>query len=86
MRRLEAAATRRPEPRSATLFDLLAGGARSASLEAVATLVGAVAALAVKHGKPLAARLLPIPSVVAGDAVRIDNPRLTEGVVMDPAS
>jgi uncharacterized protein (UPF0210 family) len=54
--------------------------------EVIAALIEDVAALAVKLQKPLAARLLPIPGKVVGDIVRIDNPHLTEGVVMDPAS
>ena len=56
------------------------------SPEVLAGLIEDVAALAVKLRKPLAARLLPIPGKAVGDAVRIDNPHLTEGVVMDPAS
>ena len=52
------------------------------SPEVLAALIGDVAALAVKHHKPLAARLLPIPGKSAGDTVRIDNPHLVEGVVM----
>lgn len=56
------------------------------SVEVLAGLIEDVAALAVKHRKPLAARLLPIPGRSVGDPVRIDNEHLTEGVVMDPAS
>jgi uncharacterized protein (UPF0210 family) len=56
------------------------------SPKVLAGLIEDVAALAVKYQKPLAARLLPIPGKVVGDAVQIDNPHLTDGVVMDPAS
>ena len=52
----------------------------------LADLIEDVAALSVRYQKPLAARLLPIPGKAIGDAVRIDNPHLTEGVVMDPRS
>jgi uncharacterized protein (UPF0210 family) len=55
------------------------------SVEVLAALIEDVAALAVKHRKPLAARLLPIPGRSVGEVVRIDNPHLTDGVVMDPA-
>ncbi|MFQ5350458.1 MAG: DUF711 family protein, partial [Thermoanaerobaculia bacterium] len=54
--------------------------------QVLAGLIEDVAALAVKLQKPLAARLLPIPGKVVGEVVRIDNPHLTEGVVMDPES
>lgn len=56
------------------------------SKKILAALIGDVAALAARLRKPLAARLLPIPGMAAGDVVRIDNPHLTEGVVMDPGS
>ncbi len=56
------------------------------SPKVLAGLIEDVAALAVKQRKPLAARLMPIPGKSVGDVVRIDNPHLTEGVVMDPAS
>ncbi len=54
--------------------------------EVLAALIEDVAVLAVKHSKPLAARLLPIPGSSVGDTVRIDNPHLVEGVVLDAAS
>lgn len=56
------------------------------SVEDLARLVAQTAELAVEHRKPLSARLLPIPGKAVGDPVRIDNPHLIEGVVMDPAS
>jgi len=56
------------------------------SPQVLAALIEDTAALAVKYRKPLSVRLLPIPGKSVGDVVRIDNPHLTEGVVMDPAS
>jgi uncharacterized protein (UPF0210 family) len=52
----------------------------------LAGLIEDTAALAVRYRKPLSVRLLPIPGKSVGDAVRIDNPHLIEGVVLGPAS
>jgi uncharacterized protein (UPF0210 family) len=44
--------------------------------------IGDVAALAVKWGKPLSARLLPVPGVATGGVAHFDDPRLTDSVAM----
>jgi uncharacterized protein (UPF0210 family) len=41
-----------------------------------------VAALAVRLDKPLAARLMPMPGLAAGDAVALDLPQVIQGHVM----
>ncbi len=53
--------------------------------DTLAALVGDVASLAVKHQKPLSARLLPVPGKGVGDPVTFDNPYLTDAVVLDPS-
>jgi uncharacterized protein len=53
-------------------------------VEILERLVGDVAALAVKHGKPLSARLLPTPGKAAGELARFDNPHLVDAIVMEP--
>lgn len=50
----------------------------------LAGLILDMAALATRLGKPLAARLLPIPGKNAGDAVDFANPHLTASVVLPP--
>lgn len=54
------------------------------STDSLASLIGDVAALAVKLHKPLSARLFPVPGRQAGDAVHFENPFLTDSVVMSP--
>jgi uncharacterized protein (UPF0210 family) len=54
--------------------------------ELLTGLIQDTAALAVKYAKPLSVRLLPIPGKAVGDEVSFENPHLTDGVVMDPAS
>jgi uncharacterized protein (UPF0210 family) len=51
-------------------------------VDAVAALIGDVATLSSKLGKPLSARLFPVPGKDAGDLVSFDNPHLTDCVVM----
>lgn len=51
--------------------------------EQLGRLVHDVAALATKYGKPLSARLLPVPGKQVGDPVSLDNPFLTDSVVLD---
>ena len=46
------------------------------------TVIADVGALATKYGKPLSARLLPVPGKKAGDMVSFDNPYLTNSIVM----
>jgi uncharacterized protein (UPF0210 family) len=53
-----------------------------ASVERLAAVIGDVAALAVKWGKPLSARLLPVPGAAAGGGAHFDDPRLTDSVAM----
>jgi hypothetical protein len=50
--------------------------------ECLAAIIGDVAALAHRLQKPLAARLLPIPGKAAGELVKLDNPYLTDAMVM----
>jgi len=50
----------------------------------LARLILDVAVLATRLGKPLAARLLPIPGKIAGDLVEFANPHLTTSVVLPP--
>ena len=52
------------------------------STEALAAVIGDVAALSAKYRKPLSARLFPIPGKKAGEAVTFDNEFLTDSVVM----
>ena len=52
-------------------------------VDRIGGLVEDVAALAVRYRKPLSARLLPVPGRKAGEAVRFDNPYLTDSVVME---
>jgi hypothetical protein len=54
------------------------------SPETLASIIGDVAALAVKLRKPLSARLFPIPGKKAGEMVAFDHPLLTGSVVMEP--
>jgi uncharacterized protein (UPF0210 family) len=56
--------------------------AGDAPLEAVAALIGDVAALSDKLGKPLSARLFLVPGKSAGDLVSFENPHLTDCMVM----
>src|SRR5262249_18662613 len=49
---------------------------------ALAALIGDVAALSTKLHKPLSARLFPIPQKKAGDRAAFNNPFLTDSVVM----
>ena len=51
-------------------------------IDAVAALIGDVATLSSKLGKPLSARLFPVPGKTAGELVSFDNPHLTDCVVM----
>lgn len=48
----------------------------------LAAIVGDVAALAHRYGKPLSARLLPLPGMRAGDPTRLGHPMLVDSVVM----
>jgi uncharacterized protein (UPF0210 family) len=57
----------------------LPGGASEAAL---ADLLWDVAALAARLGKPLTARLMPLPGKAVGDPVRFDFPYFAEGGVM----
>lgn len=50
--------------------------------EELGGLVLDVAALSAKYGKPLSARLFPIPGKEPGDPITFDNPFLTDCVVM----
>jgi uncharacterized protein (UPF0210 family) len=52
------------------------------SPEALAAVITDVAALALRHRKPLSARLFPLPGKNVGDRVSFDNPHLTDSVVM----
>jgi hypothetical protein len=52
------------------------------SVEGLSAVIGDVAALAVKWGKPLSARLLPVPGVATGGVAHFDDPRLTDSVAM----
>lgn len=51
-------------------------------IDAVAALIGDVATLSSKLGKPLSARLFLVPGKSAGDLVSFENPHLTDCVVM----
>jgi len=51
--------------------------------DALGRLVGDVASLAAKYGKPLSARLFPVPGKAVGETVHFDNPHLTDAVVME---
>ncbi len=51
-------------------------------VDAVAALIGDVATLSSKLGKPLSARLFLVPGKSAGDLVSFENPHLTDCVVM----
>ena len=51
-------------------------------VDELAGLILDLAALSSRLGKPLAARLLPIPGKQAGDPVAFDNPHLTDAVVL----
>lgn len=53
-----------------------------AAVPILADTIRDVAALAVRHRKPLSARLFPVPGKVAGEPVDFDNPFLTRCVVM----
>jgi uncharacterized protein (UPF0210 family) len=57
----------------------LAGDTPTAVL---AALIGDVATLSSKLGKPLSARLFPVPGKSAGDLVSFENPHLVDCVVM----
>jgi uncharacterized protein (UPF0210 family) len=57
----------------------LPGDASAADLT---TVIADVGALATKYGKPLSARLFPVPGKKAGDMVSFDNPYLTSSIVM----
>lgn len=50
--------------------------------EALARVIGDMAALAARYDKPLVARLLPAPGKAAGDAVSFASPFLTESRVL----
>ena len=50
--------------------------------DAIAALIGDMAALATKYQKPLSARLLPLPGLKVGDIARFNNPYLVDSVVM----
>ncbi len=50
--------------------------------EALAAVIGDMAALATKYRKALSARLFPMPGKRAGEMVSFDNPFLTETMVM----
>jgi uncharacterized protein (UPF0210 family) len=52
------------------------------SVDDLAELILDMAALATRWGKPLAARLLPIPGRSVGDRVEFSNPHLTSSVVL----
>ncbi len=56
--------------------------AGDSTAEAMAAVIGDVAALSDKYQKPLSARLFPVPGKSAGDAVTFNNPFLTDSVVM----
>lgn len=51
-------------------------------VDAVAALIGDVASLSSKLGKPLSARLFLVPGKSAGDLVSFENPHLTDCAVM----
>lgn len=53
------------------------------SLEAVTALLTDLGALALRHAKPLTARLMPIPRKSAGDKIHFDFPYFADSVVMD---
>lgn len=53
------------------------------SEDAVAALLLDVAALALRHGKPLTARLMPLPGKQAGDEVHFDFPYFADSRVME---
>jgi uncharacterized protein len=50
--------------------------------ETIANVILDVAALSARLGKPLSARLFPVPGKKAGDLARFDDPRLTDCGVM----
>ena len=52
-------------------------------LEAIARLLLDVATLAVRLGKPLSARLFPVPDTRAGEKTTFTSPYLTNTVVKD---
>lgn len=53
------------------------------SEEALAGLLIDLGALALRHHKPLTARLMPIPGALSGDPVRFDFPYFADSVVME---
>jgi uncharacterized protein (UPF0210 family) len=53
------------------------------SPDALRRIIEDVASLAVKYGKPLSARLFPVPGKEVGEKVHFDNPHLTDAVVME---
>lgn len=58
----------------------------SVAVEEIAAIIGEVAALSVALAKPLTARLLPVPGLVAGDVTRFDFPYFANGAVLSPLS
>jgi uncharacterized protein (UPF0210 family) len=52
------------------------------SVELLAALIGDLATLATRLGKPLSARLLPVPEKKAHEIVRFENPHLTDCAVL----
>lgn len=52
------------------------------SAATLAAIVGDVAALAHRYGKPLSARLLPLPGMRAGEPTRLGHPMLVDSVAM----
>jgi len=52
------------------------------TVETLTGIIGDVAAMASKLGKPLAARLLPIPGKKAGEIATFDNPHLTDSAII----
>lgn len=54
------------------------------SVDAIARILGDVAALSNKYHKALSARLFPIPGKAAGDSIQFDHPFLQDSVVMSP--
>lgn len=54
------------------------------SAEALALILADLGAIALRHAKPLTARLMPLPGKVAGDAVHFDFPYFADGRVLEP--
>lgn len=54
-----------------------------ASISQICGILTDVASLSIRWGKPLSARLFPVPGLIAGELTRFDSPYLTNTAVME---